>query len=207
VSGSSTQPTKADSDSIGSLQLLVAHVDGVNFMPPSPPSINQYDNGAKGNYWSDYNGSDNNGDGIGDTVYYLYENNQDNYPLMKSVSVSGVPTVPVESPSSTPITAGQPPENRTQPDDTLVPQGTVRPELPIECAFVAMAAVVGVVAAWNHLLHKRKYPKTDILRGKHGSECASRTRFFPNNYSCVCFWSIFSRDCCRFTLLSRGVHN
>lgn len=35
-----------------------------------------------GNYWSDYNGTDSDGDGIGDTPYIIDEYNQDNYPLM-----------------------------------------------------------------------------------------------------------------------------
>lgn len=48
-----------------------------------PISINMWDNGREGNYWSDYNGIDNNGDGIGDTPYIIDENNRDNYPLIK----------------------------------------------------------------------------------------------------------------------------
>lgn len=42
-----------------------------------------WDNGTEGNYWSDYEGEDTNGDGIGDTPYIIDENNQDNHPLMR----------------------------------------------------------------------------------------------------------------------------
>ena len=36
-----------------------------------------------GNYWDDYNGSDTNGDGIGETPYIIDGNNSDNYPLIE----------------------------------------------------------------------------------------------------------------------------
>jgi parallel beta-helix repeat protein len=43
---------------------------------------NVWDNGSEGNYWSDYNGTDSNQDGIGDTPYTIDANNIDHYPLM-----------------------------------------------------------------------------------------------------------------------------
>ncbi|MEM2912351.1 MAG: NosD domain-containing protein [Candidatus Bathyarchaeia archaeon] len=62
------------------------------------PSVNTWDNGVECNYWSDYNGTDNNRDGIGDTPYIIDENNQDNYPLMKT----GIP--PFQQSESFPTT-------------------------------------------------------------------------------------------------------
>jgi len=49
-------------------------------------SVNVWDNGKEGNYWSDYTGQDLNGNGIGDTPYVIDENNQDNRPLMGILS-------------------------------------------------------------------------------------------------------------------------
>jgi hypothetical protein len=48
---------------------------------------NFWDNGAEGNYWSDYNGTDSNADGIGDTPYIINESNRDNYPLMAPITI------------------------------------------------------------------------------------------------------------------------
>jgi nitrous oxidase accessory protein len=59
--------------------------------------IVSWDNSTIGNYWSDYNGTDANGDGIGDLPYVIDENNQDNYPLMVSYEIA-----PAPSPEPTP---------------------------------------------------------------------------------------------------------
>jgi parallel beta-helix repeat protein len=66
-------------------------------LPDMEPAIDRWDNGSEGNYWSNYNGTDTDGDGIGDTPYVIDEYNQDNYPLMESV-----PVIP-EFPSWTPM--------------------------------------------------------------------------------------------------------
>jgi len=46
---------------------------------------NYWDNGIKGNFWSNYTGLDEDGDGIGDIPYNIngYSGCKDNYPLMK----------------------------------------------------------------------------------------------------------------------------
>ena len=57
----------------------------------SESSGNTWDNGNEGNYWDDYNGTDADGDGIGDSPYEIYTKNKsgtlypkntDHYPLM-----------------------------------------------------------------------------------------------------------------------------
>ena len=49
-------------------------------------SINSWDNGIEGNYWSDYKGKDVDQDGIGDLPYTIATNNLDNHPLMGTFS-------------------------------------------------------------------------------------------------------------------------
>jgi len=57
--------------------------------------VNSWDNGypSGGNWWSNYNGTDNDGDGIGDTPYIIDEDNQDNYPLVKPAIIPEFPSL------------------------------------------------------------------------------------------------------------------
>jgi len=45
-------------------------------------SVNVWDDGMEGNYWSNYTGVDSDHDGIGDTPHVIDANNQDNHPLL-----------------------------------------------------------------------------------------------------------------------------
>jgi hypothetical protein len=40
-----------------------------------------------GNFWSDYNGTDSDENGIGDTPYIINEDTQDSYPLMEPAKI------------------------------------------------------------------------------------------------------------------------
>ena len=54
-------------------------------------SINTWDDGKRGNYWSNYNGTEKNHDGIGDTPYIIDSQNIDHFPIMGATRASQVP--------------------------------------------------------------------------------------------------------------------
>jgi hypothetical protein len=92
-------------------------------------NLTMWDNGSEGNYWSNYNGQDNNHDGIGDTPHIIDENNQDLYPLMHPVN----------------ILEEEQPELPEPQEDTVL-------NLQVAIAIVAIIAGVGIGLA----VYKRK---------------------------------------------------
>jgi hypothetical protein len=51
-----------------------------------------FDDGKEGNYWSDYVGTDSDGNGKGDTPYLIDSDRKDNYPLMAPFDIFSVST-------------------------------------------------------------------------------------------------------------------
>ena len=91
--------------------------------------LHTWDDGSTGNFWSDYNGSDTNNDGIGDSPYFIDILNLDRYPLMQVYS----------APVLTPTTS---------------PQDSVPAELILEIGITIAVALIAISAAL--LLKKRK---------------------------------------------------
>lgn len=63
---------------------------------------NNWDDGSSGNWWSDYSGSDDNDDGIGDTPYVIdgsitHNDSKDNFPLYVEIPVNKDPVCTIDS--------------------------------------------------------------------------------------------------------------
>ena len=97
-----------------------------------------YDNGKEGNYWSDYNGTDANNDGIGDSPYVIDPFRTDNYPLIAPFDIeNNVKGVPSPTPS-------------IRPNDEIM-----SPETPIIIAAIAVVSAVAVVSLLLYFRHRK----------------------------------------------------
>jgi hypothetical protein len=123
---------------------------------PANPDI--WDDGRKGNYWSDYlsrypNASEVGDTGVGNTPFFINENNVDLFPLMEPVTIPNVSLEPATEPT-VPETDGTALPNHQ--DENLVGTG-----MSFENAFTIASTVVvaGVVAASIALLRRNKKSK------------------------------------------------
>jgi parallel beta-helix repeat protein len=119
---------------------------------------NVWDYGGEGNYWSDYasrysNASEVGNTGVGDTPYFINENNIDRYPLMApcEISVTDSPSSsPSPSPSQEPTsTPSSEPQSEQEPFPTTL----------VATALIASAAV----ASSGLLLYLKK-----LAGNRHG---------------------------------------
>jgi nitrous oxidase accessory protein NosD len=111
----------------------------VILMLPYPPPFNSnsWNSTSQGNYWSDYNETDLDGDGVGDTPYVIDGNNTDYHPLMSPttdhVMLSSPPTgtpTPIQSIATSPPSSFISDPSTYQPTIEPAPSTSV-PELPI----------------------------------------------------------------------------
>jgi parallel beta-helix repeat protein len=75
---------------------------GADFPAIVAISMNSWDDGSVGNFWSDYSGSDADGDGVGDRPYVVYTDNRDYFPLVAPLvrELPFPPSVSVLSPTN-----------------------------------------------------------------------------------------------------------
>jgi nitrous oxidase accessory protein NosD len=92
-----------------------------NFKNVQTYGDNVWDNGSVGNFWSDYNGTDADGDGVGDIPYTVeYDDDlRDRYPLMVPFDVSSV-TVELPEWMAPPSLHVVTPENATYTADVAL---------------------------------------------------------------------------------------
>jgi len=124
---------------------FMSNTQNVFGIPPpnaiSPEQLTYTYNGSTytnylGNYWSDYTGTDNDGDGIGDTPYQ--GDNFDTRPLMQPMEYYEI--LPTPTPTPTPTPAPTPTPSPTPPPTPNTPVGSNVP-VSLPCGIVTFSSV------------------------------------------------------------------
>ncbi|PVX24025.1 MAG: hypothetical protein CW716_10930 [Candidatus Bathyarchaeum sp.] len=108
-----------------------------------------------GNHWSNYTGTDNDGNGIGDTPHVIDQNNLDHYPLMTAFDFPEpdvpIPLTPLVAPS---LEMPEPPETPTEPEEPEQPT-TETSSISTETLAI-VGVIVCVIAVAVYWIIKRK---------------------------------------------------
>jgi len=115
------------------------------------------------NFWADYNGTDSDGDGIGDSPYFYNDILQDNHPLMEPLVIPTATPMPTAEPSPiptpTPISSPEPTSTTPSPTPTLEPTQSPEPLMepfPTVPVVALVASVVVVTVGLVICFKKRK---------------------------------------------------
>lgn len=113
--------------------------DLLSLIYPAPFNSSFWDNGSKGNFWSNYNGTDADLDGIGDVPYMIDGNNTDHYPLMLPINFSTALLNPTPSPTTTSTSTLSPSASITP--SPSIPEFSLGIALPIFMIALLLAAI------------------------------------------------------------------
>lgn len=176
--------------------------------PNMTASTNIWDNGSLGNHWGNYNGTDANGDGVGDQPYtikhhvYDFEQGdsdfvcgQDTFPLLAQVDIDRVEielpdwvqNIPPAPDAINPQMTEHTPTEPNSPDASPEPPQESEPEQTEPFPILLVAATVAAVAVASgagllFYFKKRKTPKHAILAPKN-----SKVLPAAQDYHCVGF--------------------
>ena len=109
-----------------------------------PGAANAWDDGIEGNYWSDYTSrypdAQVENSTVGNTPYFINDNNKDNHPLLAPHEIS---TFELPSPSAVPSPSIQPPqESNSTPTPTIETEPALFPIALVITSAVSVAAIV-----------------------------------------------------------------
>ena len=106
--GSSNHLVKFNTFKNNDIDIAINYVSGNNLITITYNNLNDYvqvwmsgQQTIGMNFWVDYNGTDSDGDGIGDSPYFYNEILQDNHPLMEPVMIPTLTPIPTHTPEPT----------------------------------------------------------------------------------------------------------